>query len=115
MKQDRYLICASCSTQFMWTPAEQQSDDQPPACCPACRLLLPAEGRRRGLVKFYNVRKNWGFITQPDGDEIFFHRSALAAGEELPLHEGELVEYAVESSPRGPQAVALRRLALNAG
>ncbi len=110
MRQDMILSCASCQTRFLWTPAEQQSDPEQPACCPACRRLLPAHGRRRGLVKFYSLRKNWGFITQPDGVEVFFHRSALAPGEALPLHEGELVEYAVETSPRGPQAVDLRRL-----
>ncbi len=112
MRQDQFFYCASCSTQFLWTPAEQQGDSQPPAHCPACRYLLPADGRRRGLVKFYSLRKQWGFVTQPDGAELFFHRSALAPGEELPLHEGELVEHAVQPSPRGPQAVDLSRLLL---
>lgn len=112
MRNDRLLACASCSINFLWTPAEQQADHEQPSLCPACRHLLPAEGRRRGLVKFYNLRKHWGFITQPDGVELFFHRSALAADETTPLGEGELVEYAVEQSPRGPQAVALHRLAL---
>lgn len=111
MRQDRYLACASCRTQFLWTALEQQQDEQPPTLCPACRYLLPAEGRRRGVVKFYSLRKHWGFITQPDGGEVFFHRSALAPGEEPPLLEGELVEYAVEQSPRGAQAIDLRRLA----
>jgi CspA family cold shock protein len=111
VRQDQFLYCASCSTQFLWTPDEQQQDELPPAHCPGCRHLLPAEGRRRGLVKFYSLRKHWGFVTQPDGVELFFHRSALAPGEELPLHEGDLVEYAVEQSPRGSQAADLRRLA----
>ena len=110
MRDDRYLSCASCRTQFLWTAAEQQRDVDPPPHCPACRFLLPAEGRRRGVVKFYSQRKHWGFVTQADGVELFFHRSALAPGEEQPLHEGELVEYAVVQSPRGPQAAALRRL-----
>jgi cold shock protein len=112
MRQDRYLPCASCQTQFLWTPAEQQRDQEPPRHCPACRHLLPAEGRRRAIVKFYSQRKHWGFVTQPDGNELFFHRSALAAGEDQPLLEGELVEYDVAQSPRGPQAVDLRRLLL---
>jgi CspA family cold shock protein len=64
------------------------------------------------VIKFYNQRKHWGFVTQPDGMELFFHRSALAPGEEQPPHEGELVEYSVEQSPRGPQAALLRRLPL---
>lgn len=115
MTQDRTLICASCSIQFLWTPAERQRDGQQPAYCPACRFLLPAAGRRRGVVKFYSQRKHWGFVTQPDGAELFFHRSALAAGEEQLLHEGELVEYAVESSARGLQAIDLRRLPVGAG
>jgi cold shock CspA family protein len=110
MPQDRTLSCASCQTRFLWTRTEQQQAVGPPSHCPACRRLLPAEGRQRGLVKFYSLRKHWGFITQPDGAELFFHRRALAAGETLPLTEGELVEYAVEPSPRGPQAVELRRL-----
>lgn len=112
MRNDRLLACASCGINFLWTPAEQQSDHEQPRLCPACRHLLPAEGRRRGLVKFYSLRKHWGFVTQPDGVELFFHRSALAPDEAAPLHEGELVEYAVEQSPRGPQAVDLHRLAL---
>jgi len=115
VKQDQFLYCASCSTQFLWTPVEQQQDDQAPDNCPACRHLLPAANRRRGLVKFYSLRKHWGFVTQPDGVEVFFHRSALAPGEDLPLSEGELVEYAVEQSPRGAQAVDLRRLAQQPG
>ena len=111
MRRDRFLSCASCQIQFLWTPAEQQRDQEPPRHCPACRHLLPAEGRRRGIVKFYSQRKHWGFVTQSDGAELFFHRSALAPDQALPLHEGELVEYAVEQSPRGAQAADLRRLA----
>jgi len=112
MRQDFVLTCASCQTPFLWTPAEQRDDQEQPPLCPVCRRLLPAEGRRRGLVKFCSLRKHWGFITQPDGVELFFHRSALAPDEAWPLTEGELVEYAVEPSPRGPQAAALRRLLL---
>ncbi len=111
MREDRYLSCASCRTQFLWTAVEQQWDGDSPPHCPACRVLLPAQGRRRGVVKFYSLRKHWGFITQPDGAELFFHRSALEPGEEPTLREGDLVEYAVEPSPRGLHAIALRRLA----
>jgi CspA family cold shock protein len=29
----------------------------------------------QGIVKFYNVAKGFGFITDDKGEEIFFHKS----------------------------------------
>lgn len=105
MKHDQLLVCTSCQTQFLWTAVEQRENEIRPVYCPGCRVLLPAGERRRGVVKFYNGRKHWGFITQSDGGEVFFHRSGLAINDGEPVHEGDLVEYAVEGSPRGPQAM----------
>lgn len=109
MEDYRILACRSCGTRFVWTPAEQAESSPSLELCPACRLLVPGVGRVRGVVKFYNARKGWGFIVPTEGREIYVHRSGLA-GEE-PLREGDLVEYAIEDSPRGPQAVEVRRLA----
>ncbi len=110
MDKDRFLICASCHTRFLWTAYEQKTAAEPPAHCPGCQALLPAAGRQRGVVKFYNKRQGWGFITPIAGQEIFFHRSGLAEGVTLPLNEGELVEFAVQATDRGPQAVQVTRL-----
>jgi CspA family cold shock protein len=63
------------------------------------------------VVKFYNARKGWGFIVPTEGKEIYVHRRGLA-GEE-PLREGDLVEFAVDDTPRGPQAVEVQRLIEN--
>lgn len=73
---------------------------------------MPAAGRRRGLVKFYNQRKGWGFITPTAGQEVFMHRSGLADDALHPLQEGKLVEFALQDTERGPQAVDIVRLAL---
>ena len=107
MHDDRFLTCTSCGTRFWIADAISAGA---PLLCSGCRLILPSAGRRRGVVKFYNIRKGWGFITQPDGKEVFFHRSALVLGAEPLLQEGELVEYGVEESGRGPQAVEMNRL-----
>ena len=107
MNEDRLLKCTSCGTRFVWTYVEQNRDASPPVRCPGCRYLLPPEGRVRGVVKFYNIRKKWGFVAQPDGKEIFFHRSALPSNGEVGLHEGDLVEYAIQTTERGPQAIDL--------
>ncbi len=114
MHEDRFLTCASCGTRFVLIAAEMSADA--PALCPGCRLILPNAGRQRGVVKFYNKRKGWGFVTQPDGREVFFHRSALSVDAEPFLQEGELVEYGIDESDRGPLAVEMSRLMVaNAG
>lgn len=107
MHEDRFLTCTSCGTRFWVADAISAGA---PALCPGCRLILPDAGRQRGVIKFYNKRKGWGFVTQADGKEVFFHRSALSVDAELFVQEGELVEYGIEESDRGPQAVEMRRL-----
>lgn len=109
MPEDRYVRCENCGIRFVWTILEQDGEEIPPDCCPACRILAPAPGRKRGVVKFYNSRKGWGFITQVDGREVFFHRSGLDRDCGL-LAEGDLVEFALQGTDRGPQAIAVKHL-----
>lgn len=110
MTADRFLTCTACGVRFVWTAFEQSRGGDAPRRCPACRILLPADGRRRGVVKFYNAARGWGFITPTEGPELFFHRSGLAAP--APLREGDLVEFAVEQTPRGAQAIGITRLTI---
>lgn len=111
MREHQIHSCHSCGTRFVWTSSGQAASPALPELCPACRLLAPAAGRVRGVVKFYNARKGWGFIVPTEGKEVYVHRSGL--GGEGPLTEGDLVEFAVEDTPRGPQALAVRRLVEN--
>lgn len=108
--RDRFLICTSCGIRFVWTAWEQAAASEKPQFCPGCRILLPAPDRRRGIIKFYNARRGWGFITQTAGGDVFVHRSGLASGEDHPLREGDLVEFTVQETDRGLQAVDVRRL-----
>lgn len=64
--------------------------------------------RERGIVKWYNETKNFGFIT-PDhgGKDLFFHRSDLETDGQV-IEQGERVEYEIGSGPKGPQARAVR-------
>jgi CspA family cold shock protein len=60
-----------------------------------------------GTVKWYNDFKSYGFITTEDGD-IFVHRNALPAG--TILHEGDKVEFEIEQTDKGPQAINVKKL-----
>lgn len=68
--------------------------------------------RIRGIVKWFDEAKNYGFIT-PDlgGKDIFFHRSDLESLEQN-IEKGARVEYEVGQGPRGPQAKQVRSLPL---
>ena len=65
-----------------------------------------------GTVKFFNETKGYGFI-QPDGQEkdVFVHFSAIIGEGYRNLNEGQRVEFTVEDTSKGPQAVQVVGLA----
>lgn len=63
-------------------------------------------GRSPGRVKFFDASRGFGFLTLPEGEELFFHRSAIEGGEEL--EPGEFVFYETGSTQRGPAATKVR-------
>ncbi len=109
---DDIRYCARCGISFVWSREEQAQttggEQTKPLLCPGCRRLLPAAGRERGLVKWYNVRKQYGFIVRKEQPELYVHRSQVE--EPTPLKPLELVEFGVEQSEKGLQAVGVRRV-----
>lgn len=106
---DQIRYCERCGISFLWTAEEQreariaqEQGAQPPTHCPGCRLLLPAAGRERGLVKWYNHRKRFGFVIRRDQPEIFAHGSDIEGARSM--RPGDLVEFRVEAGERGPTA-----------
>jgi len=60
-----------------------------------------------GTVKWFSDRKSYGFIQTEDGKDVFVHKSALPEG--TTLNEGDSVEFDIEQSPKGPQAINVRK------
>lgn len=52
-----------------------------------------------GTIKRLVTDRGFGFITQADGSEIFFHRSKVVGSFES-LSEGQRVSYEVAMDPR---------------
>jgi CspA family cold shock protein len=102
MSQDRLIACAECGVTFVWTAAAQVIGSQP-ALCPGCRLVAPAPGRQRGIVKWFNHGKGYGFITPVVGGDLFVHKSGLTPGQPLP-RAGQLAEFSIVTTARGMQA-----------
>ncbi len=101
---DRFLSCAHCGIAFVWTGWEQMQDGGEPKLCPGCRHLL-AMTRRWGVVKWFDPRRGYGFITMADGTDIYVRRRDVARGR---LRRGRLVSFRVVEGKQGPRAVKVR-------
>jgi CspA family cold shock protein len=63
-----------------------------------------------GTVKFFNEQKGFGFITNPDGDDVFVHVSNVVGAGTPALTEGQTVEYETAPGRKGPEAVNVKPL-----
>jgi CspA family cold shock protein len=62
--------------------------------------------RHVGTVKWFDEDRGFGFIAQDDGEELFVHSSGvLTQGANGRLEQGQQVEYEIEHTSRGLQAV----------
>lgn len=58
-----------------------------------------------GTVKFFNNSKGFGFITPEDGSkDVFVHANGLIDE----INEGDNVNYDVEESPKGLNAINVK-------
>ena len=62
--------------------------------------------RLEGEIKWYNRRKNYGFIVEDSGDEIFFHQQEVeeAPGQRVQIDKGQRVNFVKAETEKGPQA-----------
>ncbi len=61
-----------------------------------------------GKIKKVVSDRGFGFISDTDGREVFFHQSSLVDVQFDALKEDQNVEFDVETSPKGPRAINVR-------
>ena len=84
------------------------------------RKILEYNRRRQQTVKQHEERlmgrvsslvppQDYGLITTPAGEEVYFHRHAVQDTDFDELHEGDIVHYGEGWGDKGPQATWVRR------
>jgi CspA family cold shock protein len=61
-----------------------------------------------GKIKKLVRERGFGFISDTDGREVFFHQSSLLDIQFDSLKEEQGVEFEIEKSPKGPRAINVR-------
>jgi CspA family cold shock protein len=68
------------------------------------------EEAEKGVVKWFNDQKGFGFIARESGDDIFVHYSAITGHGFRSLSEGDEVEFTVEQGNKGLAAGNVRKI-----
>jgi CspA family cold shock protein len=63
----------------------------------------------KGVVKWFNDAKGFGFIEHSSGRDVFVHYSVITANGFKTLKDGETVEYELKEGPKGLQAAKVTR------
>jgi len=62
----------------------------------------------QGTIQSIRAERGFGFIRDVQGDDVFFHRSALTHPDSFAtLEVGMVVEFEPESGPKGPRAAKI--------
>ena len=61
-----------------------------------------------GKIKKLVSDRGFGFISDTDGRELFFHQSSVVDAKFTDLTEGMDVTFEVEKTPKGPRAINVK-------
>ncbi len=64
----------------------------------------------RGVVKWFNGEKGYGFISRDNGDDVFVHFSAIQGDGFKTLDEGQEVQFEITQGERGSQAANVSKV-----
>lgn len=64
----------------------------------------------KGVVRWFNNAKGYGFLGRDGGPDVFVHYSSINSDGYKSLKEGDQVEYDVIQGDKGPQADHVSRL-----
>ena len=64
----------------------------------------------KGIVKWFNGSKGYGFISREEGDDVFVHYKAIEGDGYKSLDEGDEVMFEIGQGPKGLQAIKVSKV-----
>ncbi len=74
------------------------------------KIFMEVSFMKTGVVKWFDAKRGFGFISVPEEDDVFVHFSAIQGEGYKTLEEGQQVEFDIEEGPKGPQACNVVKL-----
>lgn len=71
--------------------------------------------REKGVVKWFDNQKGYGFIEREQGEDVFVHYNDVQGEGYRTLREGEKVEFDVVQDPKGLRAENVERIGHEGG
>jgi CspA family cold shock protein len=64
----------------------------------------------KGVVKWFNRTKGYGFIRRENGEDVFVHYTAIKGDGFKSLNEGDSVQFDLEKGAKGLQATNVQKV-----
>jgi CspA family cold shock protein len=109
-EQMRVVECKRCGTSFILSPtycdwpARRGVKAIQPMLCATCFSKVGPLPKQRGVIKWFNPHKQYGFISGEEGEDVFFHERQIVEGREA-AHEGQRARFHVRYGEKGLQAL----------
>ena len=63
-----------------------------------------------GAVKWFNDKKEFGFISVEDGEDVFVHHTSIESEGFRTLEEGDTVEFEIVQGDKGNKAENVKKI-----
>ena len=64
----------------------------------------------QGVIKWFNTRKGFGFITRDSGSDVFVHSNDILDEKNKDMNEGDRVQFIAAPSPKGEKATEVQKV-----
>ena len=103
-------ITIGAIAELLGYPARSTPPPASPPPLPPPPLPSSPISSKRGVVKWFNAEKGYGFISVPGEDDVFAHFSQIQNAGYKTLDEGDQVQFEITQAEKGPIASNIIKL-----